>query len=90
MFRKTVKKACCRLKAARRGAFQLIGRARFFTKKAPIFKKQSTVLFFEFTPEKSGGQGISLAAASDQRFHLWTLTSFLKKAGAKTFKPPSA
>ena len=33
----------------------LIGRARFFAKKAPLFKKQSTGLFFEFTPEKSGG-----------------------------------
>ncbi|MBQ8927220.1 MAG: hypothetical protein IJ055_02960, partial [Oscillospiraceae bacterium] len=70
------KKASCRLKAARRGAFHLIGRARFFAKKRPSSKNSPQDCFLNSPLKKAAGKGISPTAVGDQLFEKSWIKNF--------------
>ncbi len=60
-------------------------KGHFFAKKVPLFQKQSTGLFLKFTPEKSAALGDFAVCGRRPGLSALDLTSFLKKAGPKTF-----
>ena len=60
-------------------------KGHFFAKKVPLFQKQSTGLFLKFTPEKSAALGDFAVCGRRPGLSALDLTSFLKKAGSKTF-----
>ncbi|MBQ8927947.1 MAG: hypothetical protein IJ055_06710, partial [Oscillospiraceae bacterium] len=72
------------LKAARRGAFHLIGRVRFFVKKRPSSKNSPPECFLNSPLKKAAGRGFRRLRAATRAFSPGPDQLF-EKSGTKNF-----